>query len=324
MTSRASPSVMPNAIEDRGGLNGKYAMETYLLTWSPAKSLVYELLDAWREQCKGKGPRSSGWSCGSNKSIPAGSRVFLHRQRVEPRGIVASGWVTKGSYRDKHWDPARARKGDQANFVHVRLDAICDGFGDDEDGPAIGLSPFPVHEITRAPIGTEVDWQNIPGSGIRIPDAAAEEIGRLWALHAGGAVANEVQGEALSAVEGKLQQRLVWSRSREASLREAKLLEAAKKSDDGRIRCEVPGCGFCFETVYGEVGKRFAHVHHLNALAAEGQERVTTLDELVVVCANCHAMIHRNGKCRPVEGLIPRTRGTRHARPHHRRHPRPR
>jgi len=293
-------------------------MNTYLLTWNPAESLVYELLDAWNQQCNGKDSLSPDWSCGSNKSIPIGSRVFLHRQGVEPRGIVASGWVTRRSYRKKHWNPDRAKRGEKANFVHIRLDAICEGFGDDENGPASGLSPFPVQAITRAPIGTEVNWRNIPGSGIRIPDAAAKEIERLWALHVGGVVANEVQGETVSAVEGKPGQRLVWSRSREASLREAKLREAVKKSDDGLIRCEVPGCGFYFETVYGEVGRRFAHVHHLNALAAGEQERVTMLSDLVVVCANCHAMIHRHGECRPLEGLISPTlaiRPTRHPRP---------
>jgi 5-methylcytosine-specific restriction endonuclease McrA len=214
--------------------------------------------------------------------------------------------VTRQSYQDRHWDAARARKGDKANYVDWRLDAVCDGFGDDQDGRPVLIEPLPVHAIKTAPIGTEVHWDNIPGSGIRIPDAAAKEIERLWAKHIRGQVADEVQGETLSALEGELQQRLVWSRTRESSLRTAKLREAVKKSPDGLLRCEVPGCGFCFEEVYGEVGADFAHVHHLNALAKRNEAEQTTLADLAVVCANCHAMIHRHGECRPLEGLVRR------------------
>jgi hypothetical protein len=281
-------------------------MATYLLTWNPAESLVRQLLAAWRRQCEGKGPQSSDWSCGSNKSIPVGARVFLHRQAVEPRGIVAAGWVTRKSYQGLHWDPARAERGDLANYVDWRLDAVCDGFGDDKHGRTVLIQPLPVHAIKTAPIGTEVHWDNIPGSGIRIPDAAAEEIERLWAKHVSAQVADEVQGEKLSALEGDPKQRLVWSRTRESSLRTAKLIDAAKKSKDGLLRCEVPDCGFCFEEVYGEVGADFAHVHHLNALAERDKAEETTLADLAVVCANCHAMIHRHGECRPLEGLIRR------------------
>ena len=279
-------------------------MATYLLTWNPNESSVSELAAAWERQCKGEGPLSENWSCGSNKNIPVGARVFLHRQAREPRGIVASGWVTRQSYQSKHWNLTRARKGDKANYVDWLLDAVCDGFQDDEDDCPPALSPLPVHAITSPPVGTEIHWDNIPGSGIRIPDATAKEIERLWANHIGSLNADETQGERLSAIEGELRQRLVWSRSRESSLRTAKLQQALRESTDGLLRCEVPGCGFCFESVYGEVGKGFAHVHHVNALAGREEAQVTTLDDLVIVCANCHAMIHRYGHCRPPKSLI--------------------
>jgi hypothetical protein len=279
-------------------------MATYLLTWNPSESSVAELVAAWRRQCEGKGVQPEDWSCGSNKSIPIGSRVFLHRQAVEPRGIVAAGWVTRQSYQGRHWDQARARKGAKANYIEWRIDAVCDGFGDDDEDAPVPISPLPIHAITAAPIGTEVHWNNIPGSGIRIPDAAAREIERLWAKHTSTQVADEAQGETLTALEGDPKQRLIWSRSRESSLRKAKLRDASRRSPDGLLRCEVPGCGFCFEEVYGTVGADFAHVHHLNALAERDQAEETTLADLAVVCANCHAMIHRHGKCRPLEGLI--------------------
>lgn len=279
-------------------------MATYLLTWNPNESSVSHLVGAWERQCEGKGVQPERWSCGSNKNIPVGSRVFLHRQAKEPRGIVASGWVTRQSYRDKHWDAERARNGDEANYIDWSIDAACDGFGDDE--ARVSIEPLPAHLIGHPPLATEVHWNNIPGSGIHVPAAAANELERLWATHISTQAADEVQGETLSAIEGDPKRRLVWSRSRESSLRKAKLEAAIKKSRDGLLRCEVPGCGFCFETVYGDVGKGFAHIHHLNALAERDGAQVTTLDDLVVVCANCHAMIHRYGTCRQLEGLIRR------------------
>jgi 5-methylcytosine-specific restriction protein A len=275
-------------------------MSTYLLTWNPKESSVEHLAAAWQRQCKGMGVQAEQWSCGSNKSIAVGARVFLHRQVKEPRGIVASGWVSRQSYQDEHWDPARASKGDTANYIDWIIDAVCEGFGDDS-GP---IEPLPVHAIGAPPVGTQVRWNNIPGSGIRIPTEAAREIEKRWARHLSTQVADEGQGEMLVAIEGDPRLRLIWSRSRESSLREAKLLSARSKSHDGMLRCEVPGCGFCFEKVYGDIGKGFAHVHHVNALGRRDGSQVTTLDDLVVVCANCHAMIHRHGECRPLQGLI--------------------
>jgi hypothetical protein len=216
---------------------------------------------------------------------------------------VASGWVTHRSYRDLHWDADRAAKGDEANYVKLTLDAVCEGFGDN-DREATLIKPLAVQEVSKGPIRTEMHWDNIPGSGIRIPPAAHADIENLWARHVGVQIDSENQDDASAALEGDRSQRLAWSRSREAALRDAKLRDAIRRTQDGLLRCEVPGCGFCFEKKYGALGRNFAHVHHLDALGQRDKASPTTLHDLVVVCANCHAMIHRNGECRPLRGLI--------------------
>jgi hypothetical protein len=109
----------------------------------------------------------------------------------------------------------------------------------------------------------------------------------------------------LGAVEGELRRRLVRDRYREGALRDAKVATAIAASPDGRLRCEVPRCGFDFAAVYAALGAGYAEVHHLRPLAEHDEPRLTTLDDLAVVCANCHAMIHRGGECRPLEALIP-------------------
>lgn len=55
-----------------------------------------------------------------------------------------------------------------------------------------------------------------------------------------------------------------------------------------KFECIV--CGFNFEDKYGEIGRGFIHVHHINPLADKGKD---ISDNLIPVCPNCHAMLHR-------------------------------
>ncbi len=112
------------------------------------------------------------------------------------------------------------------------------------------------------------------------------------------------------AIEGRKQQRLAIHRQREISLRRAKL-DAFRRGHHGRLFCEVPGCGFNFETVYGHLGRGFAEVHHLRPLAELDGPISTTLTDLAVVCANCHRMIHRNSECRALEAIVPKSNSRR-------------
>ncbi|WP_136678475.1 HTH domain-containing protein [Neptunomonas sp. XY-337] len=54
-------------------------------------------------------------------------------------------------------------------------------------------------------------------------------------------------------------------------------------------------CGFDFEQTYGkDIGKGFIHVHHIVELASIGSEyEVNPITDLIPLCPNCHAMVHR-------------------------------
>jgi 5-methylcytosine-specific restriction protein A len=66
--------------------------------------------------------------------------------------------------------------------------------------------------------------------------------------------------------------------------------------------CQV--CGFDFEAVYGGLGRGFIHVHHLKPLAlADGAYRIDPVSDLVPVCPNCHAMLHREEPALAVSDL---------------------
>ena len=58
--------------------------------------------------------------------------------------------------------------------------------------------------------------------------------------------------------------------------------------------CQCWVCGFDFETVCGELGKDFIHVHHIIPLSEVRKEyKVNPREHLLPLCPNCHAMVHR-------------------------------
>ncbi|MHC9244319.1 HNH endonuclease [Aeromonas jandaei] len=53
-------------------------------------------------------------------------------------------------------------------------------------------------------------------------------------------------------------------------------------------------CGFDFEQAYGDLGKGFIHVHHIIPLSQIGHSyKLDPVSDLIPLCPNCHAMIHR-------------------------------
>jgi 5-methylcytosine-specific restriction enzyme A len=53
-------------------------------------------------------------------------------------------------------------------------------------------------------------------------------------------------------------------------------------------------CHFNFRNFYGTCGEGFIHVHHITPLSiAKKRGKVNPKTDMIVVCPNCHAMIHR-------------------------------
>jgi 5-methylcytosine-specific restriction enzyme A len=80
-------------------------------------------------------------------------------------------------------------------------------------------------------------------------------------------------------------------------------LVAQAKARYGYI-CQV--CGFDFQRQYGTLGKEYIECHHLSPLSErEDAESVigTSLDDVAVMCSNCHRMIHRARPALSVEAL---------------------
>ncbi len=58
------------------------------------------------------------------------------------------------------------------------------------------------------------------------------------------------------------------------------------------VKCQV--CNFDFEKTYGEIGKKFIHIHHLVRISDIKEEyMIDPIEDLRPVCPNCHAMLHK-------------------------------
>jgi predicted HNH restriction endonuclease len=70
--------------------------------------------------------------------------------------------------------------------------------------------------------------------------------------------------------------------------RNAALIQAKKANSD--YCCEI--CGFSFEKTYGKIGREHIIAHHIKPLSRQSKPSKTTLEDIILLCANCHAMVH--------------------------------
>lgn len=90
--------------------------------------------------------------------------------------------------------------------------------------------------------------------------------------------------------EGRKYAAMHYVRERNQKLRE-KAKEEFKKAHSGKLYCEV--CGFDFSAHYGKLGDGFIEVHHIIPVSKMKPGEKTKITDLVMVCSNCHSMIHR-------------------------------
>jgi len=140
---------------------------------------------------------------------------------------------------------------------------------------------------------------SVPEDAIDVGDFVSE----LFAL-----VENRLAADALAGVppiarsgfpEGKRVERIHLTRERDS--RVVVLAKSRARSRDGRLACEA--CGFDFVDTYGEQGEGFIEAHHTAPLSELSEATMTTVEDLALLCANCHRMIHRVRPWLDVAGL---------------------
>lgn len=95
--------------------------------------------------------------------------------------------------------------------------------------------------------------------------------------------------DSYQADESKVILRLHQSRERNRKLIERKKRQVLAAT--GELSCEI--CSFDFGKCYGDHGRGFIEAHHIKPVSTLISGEVTKLSDLVLVCSNCHRMLHR-------------------------------
>lgn len=146
--------------------------------------------------------------------------------------------------------------------------------------------PVPLKDV--AATAPSWKWSSYPRSRVSVPQSVVSRLLRLF----DGVPTKAVPGSDPStdvppAIEGIARETKILVRGRSDRLRRS----ALDRSRSVRAVCAVD-----FSKLLGGRGARILHVHHLAQLSHAYRPRVTRLDDLTVVCPNCHAMLHLDSK----------------------------
>jgi hypothetical protein len=132
----------------------------------------------------------------------------------------------------------------------------------------------------------------IKGEEINKPD---EDINTLIPITSEVIFPEEISPNQEVLIEGSLRQIIVNAYERNPKARSICI-------EHHGLNCKV--CGFGFEDIYGAAGAGFIHVHHIIPLTEiKTTYEVDPLNDLVPVCPNCHAMLHRFNPILTIEQL---------------------
>jgi hypothetical protein len=198
-------------------------MPTYLLKWDATRWDWRNIREQSEAAINGQ-PVTRTWTCGNSRRIFPGDRVFIIRLGREPRGIVAAGTVTRGSYdspTNEFQDGARAKG---ALCVDVKFDSI--------------VEPRQDAGIPRSLLGigalASFAWDNQP-SGTAIPDAVAVALENSWnARGTGGAGSAAQQGAQVAAEHEKQVQQEAQVEAERAAVAQAE----ADRAERERVEAE--------------------------------------------------------------------------------------
>jgi 5-methylcytosine-specific restriction protein A len=148
--------------------------------------------------------------------------------------------------------------------------------------------------LSRGSKAEEEVWTEFAGDAARCRHAAEAIMASLDDPEVGTTqLGTDIGDEGVQeAAEGRLLTRKHLARERNRKLVDSKRNQALKRY--GKLVCEV--CGFDFAVHYGDRGNGFIECHHTKPVTTLVEGHTTHLDDLALVCSNCHRIIHR---CRP-------------------------
>jgi len=133
------------------------------------------------------------------------------------------------------------------------------------------------------------------GSNFPLSADEAKRISQLWDL----SDSDDFEVDEYGNNEGRILYRIHRIRERKAGLKKdyiAKYLKTHKA-----LECEL--CGLKPEKDYGDLGTSLLELHHKTPLNKLTEERSTQLDDVMLVCPNCHRALHKGDAERNLELL---------------------
>ena len=142
--------------------------------------------------------------------------------------------------------------------------------------------------LRRGGRGDELVWNDFAGDPPKLRQVAGAIYSAISDAPNYKSPTSLAAEELPEAVEGQLLTRLHTQRERSRKLVQRRKAKALQKH--GALKCEA--CGFDFARVYGERGRGFIECHHTKPLHTLVAGSKTRLQDLALLCANCHRMIH--------------------------------
>lgn len=184
---------------------------------------------------------------------------------------------------------------DKESFLTRMEDMFGRGENKDEIGCII-LSDFQVFDNPVYLSNTDIEFANSIVSGKGIEEIEINEILKQ-AFSTMDDVLNKLNEidriglteDDMGFPEGKLKLRQHLVRERNS-----KVVRLAKKyylKEHGKLVCEV--CGFDFIRTYGSIGEGYIEGHHTRPVSEMNENERTQIEDIALVCSNCHRMLHR-------------------------------
>ena len=156
-------------------------MATYLFAFNPAIWSWPQLKGDIRKLTR-RGHLDTDWSCGRHRNIEPGSRAFLIRLGVPPKGILGAGVTVTPPVTDRHWIAEKAAAGITTNRLTLRLEALF-------ETPPVTFDDLAVSPFRRFRWG-------IRSSGTYLPETLADALEDLWEARAAAAAKARVSNRA--------------------------------------------------------------------------------------------------------------------------------
>lgn len=151
----------------------------------------------------------------------------------------------------------------------------------------VALDPsIPTSGFSHGGRGDKEVWDEFAHDPLSLRDTAAAIVDNLDSL--APPEAEEVEESIAEAEEGKVLTRVHRMRERSDGLRRQK--RKAVKKATGRLACEA--CEVDLEERYGVRASDFIECHHVVPLHTLDPGKKTRLDDLALLCPNCHRILH--------------------------------